>query len=61
MPDPVELVHEAEQKVEDLAHEAAEGSSARTPAIAITGVALFIAAVAAVMVVVVFVVYYAVK
>lgn len=61
MPDPTELVHEAEQKVEDLAHEAAEGSSARTPAIAITGVALFIGAVAAVMVVVVFVVYYAVK
>jgi hypothetical protein len=61
MADPIELVHEAEQKVEDLAHEAAEGSSARTPAIAITGVALVIAAVAAVMIVVVFVLYYAVK
>ena len=61
MADPIELVHEAEQKVEDLAHEAAEGSSARTPAIAITGVALVIAAVAAVMIVVVFVLYYAAK
>jgi hypothetical protein len=61
MADPIELVHEAEQKVEDLAHEAAEGSSARTPAIAITGVALVIAAIAAVMIVVVFVLYYAVK
>jgi hypothetical protein len=61
MPDPTELVHDAEQKVEDLAHEAAVGKSARTPAIAITGVALVIAAIATVMVVVVFVVYYAVK
>jgi hypothetical protein len=61
MPDPVELVHEAEHKVEDLAHEAAEGSSARTPFIALTGVTLVIAVVAAVMVAVIFIVYYAVK
>lgn len=61
MADPLELIHEAEQKVEDLAHEAAEGSSARTPAIAISGVALVIAAIAAVMIVVVFVLYHVAK
>jgi hypothetical protein len=61
MPDPVELVHEAEQKVEDLAHEAAVGSSARTPLIALTGVTLVIGVVLAVMITVVFLVYFAAK
>jgi hypothetical protein len=35
-----EIVHDAEHKVADLAHEAEEGSSARTPAIVLSGVVL---------------------
>ena len=55
------IVHEAEEKVEELIHEAEEGESARTPAIAIGGVALVIAAAATVMIVILFVLYYALK
>jgi hypothetical protein len=55
------IVHRTEHKVEDLIHEAEEGSSARTPAIALGGVALVIAAAAAVMIVLLFVLYYALK
>ena len=61
MPDPGDLIHEAEEKVEDLIHEAEEGESARTPLIALTGVALVIAVAAAIMIVVLFVLYYALK
>jgi hypothetical protein len=49
MTDPVDklkdVVHEIEHPVEtakELAHEAEEGESARTPLIAITGVTLFV-------------------
>ena len=61
MADPKDLVHEAEEKVEELIHEAEEGSSARTPLIALAGVTLVIAAVAGVMIVVILVLYFALK
>jgi hypothetical protein len=61
MPEPGELVHEAEHKVEELAHEAAEGASPRTPFIALTGVTLVIGAVVAVLIALLFILYYAVK
>jgi uncharacterized membrane protein YqjE len=68
MPDPVEktkdvaaaVVHPAET-AKDLAHEAEEGRSARTPAIALTGVTLVIAAAVAVMTIALLIVYFAVK
>jgi hypothetical protein len=61
MPDPKDIIHEAEEKVEDLIHEAEEGQSARTPAIALTGVTLVILAAASVMIVALLIVYFAVK
>jgi len=68
MPDPVEkakdvagaVAHPAET-AKDLTHEAQEGRSARTPAIALTGVMLVIAAAAGVMIVALLIVYFAVK
>jgi type VI protein secretion system component VasF len=61
MTNPGDLIHDAEDKVEDLIHEAEEGESARTPLIAITGVTLVIAAAAAIMIVVLLVLYYSLK
>jgi hypothetical protein len=61
MADPKEIVHEAEEKVEELVHEAEVGESPRTPLIALTGVTLVIAIAAGVMIVVLFVLYYALK
>jgi hypothetical protein len=61
MTNPGDLIHEAEEKVEDLIHEAEVGESARTPAIALTGVALVIAVAASIMIVILFVLYYALK
>jgi hypothetical protein len=51
---PKELVHE----VEELAHEAELGESARTPAIAVTGIALVVGAVVVVLLVIAFLAYY---
>jgi hypothetical protein len=61
MADPKDLVHEAEEKVEVLNHEAEVGESARTPLIALTGVTLVVAGAAAIMIVVLFVLYYSLK
>jgi hypothetical protein len=61
MADPKDLVHEAEEKVEELIHEAEVGESARTPLIALTGVTLVVAGAAAIMIVVLFVLYYSLK
>jgi hypothetical protein len=64
--DPVEkakdVVHAVEHPVETakaLEHEAAEGSSPRTPLIAITGLALILGVIFAVLVTVAFVLYFA--
>ena len=52
------LEHKVEEGVEDLAHEAEEGESARTPLIVVSGVAIFVAAVVAILLVVAFTAYY---
>jgi hypothetical protein len=63
--DPVEkakeVVHAVEHPVETakaLEHEAAEGSSPRTPAIAITGIALVLGVIFAILVTVALVLYF---
>ena len=66
MTDPVEkakeVVHAVEHPVETakaLEHEAAEGKSARTPVIAVTGIALILAVIFAVLVTIALVLYFA--
>jgi hypothetical protein len=66
MADPVEkakdVAHAVEHPVETvkaLEHEAAEGKSARTPLIAVTGIALILAVIFAVLVTVALVLYFA--
>ena len=53
-----DLEHKVEEKVEDLAHEAEEGESARTPVIVLSGVTIFVAVVVAILLVVAFTAYY---
>jgi hypothetical protein len=53
-----DLEHKIEETVEDLAHEAEEGTSARTPLIVVSGVAIFVAVVVAVLLVLAFTAYY---
>jgi hypothetical protein len=53
-----DLEHKVEEKVEDLAHEAEEGESARTPLIVLSGVMIFVAVVVAILLVVAFTAYY---
>jgi hypothetical protein len=57
-----DVVHAVEHPVETakaLEHEAAEGKSARTPVIAVTGIALILAVIFAVLVTVALVLYFA--
>ena len=53
-----DLEHKVEEKVEDLAHEADEGKTARTPLIVLSGVGIFVAIVVAILLVVAFTTYY---
>jgi hypothetical protein len=53
-----DLEHKVEEKVEELAHEAEEGESARTPLIVLSGVTIFVAVVVAILLVVAFTAYY---
>ena len=53
-----DLEHKVEEKVEELAHEAEEGESARTPAIVVSGVAIFVAVVVGILLVISFTAYY---
>jgi hypothetical protein len=52
-----ESLHKAEEKVEELAHEAAEGKSARTPWLILGGMQLAVLVIVAVMLAIVFTVY----
>jgi hypothetical protein len=57
-----DVVHGVEHPVEtakDLAHEAEEGKSARTPLIAITGVTIFVGILFAILVTVALILYFA--
>lgn len=56
-----DLEHKVEEKVEDLAHEAEEGESARTPAIVVSGIAIFVAVAVAILLVISFTAYYLTK
>jgi len=53
-----DLEHKVEEKIEELAHEAEEGQSARTPLIVVSGVAIFVAVVVAILLVISFTAYY---
>jgi len=66
MADPVEkakdVVHAVEHPVETvkaLEHEAAEGKSARTPLIAVTGITLILGVIFAILVTITLVLYFA--
>lgn len=52
-----EPLHKAEDKVEELAHEAAEGKTARTPWLILGGMQLAVLVIVAVMLAIVFTVY----
>jgi hypothetical protein len=56
-----EPIHRAEEKVEELVHEAEVGESARTPLIALGGVTLVIGVAAGIMIVALLIVWYALK
>jgi uncharacterized membrane protein len=58
---PKEIAHEVIEEVKDLEREAEVGASARTPAIVISGVAVFVAAVVAILLVIAFTAYYLAK
>jgi hypothetical protein len=53
-----DLEHKAEEKVEELAHEAEDGQSARTPAIVLSGVTIVVALIVALLLAVAFTAYY---
>ena len=55
---PRELAHDLVEEVKSLEHEAEEGSSARTPAIVLSGIALVVGAVVITLLVVAFLAYY---
>lgn len=62
MTEPIkDLEHRVEEKIEDLAHEAEEGKSARTPLIVLSGITIFVAVVVAILLVVAFTAYYLTK
>ena len=52
-----EPMHNAEEKVEELAHEAAEGNTARTPWLILGGMQLAVLVIVAVVLGIVFTVY----
>jgi hypothetical protein len=52
------LEHKAEEKVEELAHEAEEGDSARTPLIVLSGVTIVVAVIVALLLALAFTAYY---
>ncbi len=59
MSEPIkDLEHKVEEKVEDLAHEAEEGKSARTPLLLVGGVGIFVAVVVVILLVISFTAYY---
>lgn len=53
-----EPLKEAEEKVEELVHEAEEGATPRTPLLLVSGVTIVLAVVIAILLVVAFTAYY---
>jgi hypothetical protein len=59
MTEPLKHVEQkVEEKVGELAHEAEEGASPRTPLIVLSGVTIFVAVVVAILLVLAFTAYY---
>jgi hypothetical protein len=59
MPDsPAEIIHHAAEEVKELEHEAELGQSPRTPFIVLSGVAVFVAGIVALLLVIAFTAYY---
>ena len=58
---PAEIVHDLAEEVKSLEHEAAEGASARTPAIVLGGISLVVGAVVITLLVVSLLAYYLTK
>jgi cobalamin biosynthesis protein CobD/CbiB len=54
-------IHDAVEEVKHLEHEAEEGESARTPAILVGGVAMFVTVVVIVILALAFIAYYLTK
>jgi hypothetical protein len=55
------VVHDVVEEVKSLEHEAEEGESARTPAILVGGVTLFVAVIVIVVLALAFTAYYVTK
>jgi hypothetical protein len=53
-----EPLHEVEEKIEELAHEAEAGETARTPALLVGGVALVVGAAVVILLIIAFLAYY---
>jgi hypothetical protein len=53
-----EPLHEAEEKVEELVHEAEAGETARTPLLLVGGVTLVVGAAVVILLVIAFLAYY---
>jgi uncharacterized membrane protein len=59
MPDsPAEIVHNVVEEVKELEQEAEVGQSPRTPFIVLSGVAVFVAVIVALLLVIAFTAYY---
>jgi hypothetical protein len=53
-----DLEHKVEEKVEDLAHEAEEGASPRTPLLVLSGVTIVVGVIVALLLALAFTAYY---
>jgi hypothetical protein len=58
---PGDLAHDLVEEVKSLEHEAAEGASARTPAIVLSGITVVVGAVVVTVLVVALLAYYLTK
>jgi hypothetical protein len=58
---PKRVAHEVGEEVKQLEHEAAEGASARTPLIVLSGITLVVGTIVAILLVVAFTAYYLTK
>jgi hypothetical protein len=58
---PHEIIHDVVEEVKELEHEAEVGQTGRTPFILLSGIAVFVLAVVAVLLVIAFTAYYLAK
>jgi hypothetical protein len=55
---PKELAHDVAEAVKTLEHEAAEGNTARTPVLLVSGITIFVAVIVTVLLAIAFTAYY---